>query len=282
MKYKALLISSWLLFFSCTEDVPVELPPFEEKLVVEGYLVAGDTIVIRLDKTVNPYFGDHSRQNPYRLPKNALVRIWVNDSIFQLSERAEFTLGRSGIVYTSGSIIQSDLKYRVTAEYQGLRAEGECRILPQTKLKDVELNATFESKVSGNTRKNKSTYNLALTAEFPPELAYYLLSLSAANSVGNYETVLTVPFQTNAAQGLNPFLFENLISYKFSYLPKQYVVSLYRIERIYYEFLKAVEAQQGEYDSFLATETTEIPTNIIGGYGIFTGMSKDTMSVELF
>ncbi|HLP18372.1 MAG TPA: hypothetical protein VK470_19085, partial [Bacteroidota bacterium] len=58
-------------------------------------------------------------------------------------------------------------------------------------------------------------------------------------------------------------------------------VLLSRIEKSHYDFALASRAQVGETDTFLPSETTAVPSNIVGGYGIFTAMSTDTIKVVM-
>ncbi len=276
-----LLVVLGLLSFSCSGEVPVALPPFEEKLVLEGYFVAGDTMIVRLDRAINPYLRNVTRQDPNRAVKGAIIQVSNQDTTIRLAENPVFTLGRSGILYSAGRLVEESVGYSITVDYQGFHVRSKCVVLPVTKILSVQLDASFQTLPTSSGERHRSEFDLQLVGEFPPNVAHYLLEVSGKTTSGTLETLVAVPFQIGEITGRNPIRFADLVAYELSYLPTEYVVSLLRIDALYYEYLLAVETQQGEYSSFLVNETTKVPSNIVGGLGIFAGMSRDTVHVVI-
>jgi len=266
------------LLCSCSRDVPIDLPAFKEKLVVESYLVEGDTtILVRLDKTFDPYKFP-SRNDDRRIPSGANVALIIRDSVFLLTEvsrsnRERYTF--AGTVYRLNRSVEPTTNYKLVVDFQGLHAESQCQALPKTRLLSVVLGS------SGGSSSSNVTFHLRIVADFPPERSYHLVRIEGRYANAKYDiarTSFTMDGHSNQIQidisNLSPLWLVALRG-------TEYTIALIRTDRTCFDFLRAIEAQVGEYDSFLGSETTEIPTNIIGGYGIFTGMSKDTMSVVL-
>jgi len=263
-----------VILMSCDMNVPVSLPEFQEKLVIESYLTVDDSIIVRIDKTLNPFvFPD--RNNPGRRVRGAIVQLSVGDSIFQLRERTTPYGYYTGILYTDYRRVTPQTKYRISVDYQSLHAEAECTTFPRIRLTDARVSAQYQP------REYNASFDLMISASFPLTESYYLVSLFAPTVPSNGSPYVTAPFWVNANHSTEFVSLRGVSKTSFVAPPSRFRVELRRIDKIYYDIYKAVEAQRGEYDSFLGSETTEIPTNIIGGYGIFTGMSKDTMSVVL-
>jgi hypothetical protein len=49
----------------------------------------------------------------------------------------------------------------------------------------------------------------------------------------------------------------------------------------YYDFQQACKTQRDNDDSIFNTDGTEIPSNVNGGYGIFTFITRDTACINL-
>ncbi len=271
------------VFASCHQDVSVDPFPFEGRLVVESYAVrGGDYIMVRVDKTRDPIY-KYSPDRPV-IP-DASVRIIANGTTYLLRKVPySYHFGSQYYLYTRGMALDS---LRLSVDCQSAHAESECSVPPDLTIRRVGLSGNV------NSAGLYTSFTLSVDADFPAGDSYYLafiMKVPVPTPAYPYPLspvrVATGYFrQTSGALTAN-FEFEG-IQGKFAscraYATKSgiYQIVFSRIEKKYYDFAIAMMVQYGELDSIIPTETTDIPTDMRGAYGIFTGISSDTLRVTL-
>jgi len=256
-----------LSIFSCDleRDIIIELPPYENQLVVESYLEHGKPYRLLLSESVN-YFDAPS------LPiiANAEVRIVKpNGEIetLQFSPNIDFKTGKA-YNFISDNLVDSTLKGTYTLEIDdGTRkAQAVTTFLAPPTFQDIQY------------RFNDKDLAL-LQVSFPDNdinrTNYYRLLINKDSLGGNEE---------------NDFIFEarfntddvvNLITvFKFS-AGDTLVLSLYHLEEDYYEFLETAEdAAQANGNPF--AQPGVVQDAVSGALGVFTALSFDRRKFILY
>lgn len=277
-----------LLFNSCKQDVAVNLPPFKEKLVAISYIEEGeDKYLVYINKTIDPHLDKYWNYVDTSFA-TAKVMLSIDNVPFELRRipKSEYHKYNSSVHNSYGRFFALDKKVekitniKLTAEYQGMKVESECNMLPTPHIKNSVI-----TRVVYNSQKS-SGLKVNLEADFPSGKSFYMMRLGVTYFNANYgkdqfSEITRGYFVVNNAVHNQEFIFDNIV-FSSTGSTNDYTIIFTRIEKAYYDFALASKAQVGETDTFLPTETTEVPSNIRGGYGIFTAMSSDTTKVILY
>lgn len=279
--------SGMLLFFffaSCNENVPVTLPQFESRLVAESYIVGGDSaIVVRLDQTIDPLAPSYWSATDTSFAA-AEVKIKFDDTLHSLkrllyADQQRYAHDvRYGRVFAIDGMIVGEKTFQLTVDYQNRHIEAECSMPSPIQVASATLSGTLDN--SGYF----TGFRIGIVAKFPAGSSYFMVCVMSKN----YDWPTKDSIWQDIARGY--FVANNRVDYEeFNLINSSpskrrsgyYKVLIARIEKTYYDFALASRAQYGELDSVIPTETTEVPSNIRGGYGIFTAMSCDTLMVSI-
>ena len=256
-----------------TQDINLNLPTAEKKLVVECYLQPGQPYALSLSETVD-YFG------AITLPtvKNAIVTITYNGQIDTLKPLSIPLNGQIISAYVAFKAVPTD--YSSIFRLDVLAADGrKCwattTIAPPVTFDSVQqFNYTSGTKAIIGTLKDNGN-----TADF----YRYLLFKRALDTTKNSAGMPIQPLQTawknkyvrqsrnddRFINGQNLVLVTNLD--KYTDMPNDTFVSyLYHVTPQYNEFLKSAAAASNANGNPFA-QPAELVSNINGGIGIFTG-----------
>ncbi len=282
----------FLLFLtSCKQDVAVDLPPFEEKLVAISYIEEGDSkYLVYINKTIDPHLDNYWNyiDTSFAMAK---VMLSIDNVPFELRRmpKSEYHKYISSVHNSYGRFFALDKKVKnitnvkLTMEYQGMKVESECNMLPTPHIENAVLTGTSQSSGYYSGMKVK------ISANFPAGISLYMIQLIQPSYIVYQDSVnvwyssqySTKGYFTSTNTDRNKeFIFSNT-SFSSNTNQRNYIIVLTRIEKAYYDFALTSKAQFNETDTFLPTETTEVPSNIRGGYGIFTAMKSDTAKVTL-
>lgn len=129
-----LLLTVMLFLFSCRKDVTLELPEYQEKVVIEGGIETGSGAVVLLSWSV-PYFGEFDYSTPEKaFIKGATVTVSDGFNIDTLKE-ADPT---KGYLYVGTKVIGVEGRtYTLKVKVNDKTFETSSTILPPAKLDSV-------------------------------------------------------------------------------------------------------------------------------------------------
>lgn len=277
------LISSILC--SCKHDVNVDIPPFEKKLVALSYVEEGDnSCLVYLNTTVDPQQSSYWKDADTSFAEASVI-VTIDGIHYPLRRLEHFEPNRYRSAVTDGRFfvlekkIESAVHLELSAEYKGMQIRSSCCIPHAPRIQHAILTSTLQSS------RYDSRVALYLEADFPSEVSYYLVRFGymGVNTFtgSKYFSELARAYII-ASDGIRAkeIVFDRVMIPE-SLRKEPCTVLLSRIEKSHYDFALASRAQVGETDTFLPSETTAVPSNIVGGYGIFTAMSTDTIKVVM-
>ncbi len=283
------LVSISLL--SCKQDVSVTIPRFSEKLVALSYIVNGDSsYIVYINKTQDP------EQNQYwkyldTSFVDAKVLLLINNIPHELDRMSRMeTPNHSSMMSNSGGRffilrkkVENISSLKLSVEYHGKKIVSSSFPLPTPEIDKVTLTGTLQP--SGVY----STLKIRMEADFPPDQSYYYIQVIQSGYTEEVDSQHKIFHQGFTARGffsssgagrVKEFLLNN-IRFSSNINQKLCSINISRVEKVYFDFALAARAQRGEGDSFLPTETTEVPSNIEGGYGIFTVMNQHMVEANI-
>lgn len=266
----------------CSRMIEIDSETVDSKLVIESYLVTGDSLLVRVDYS----FVSDEINPPTSGIKTASVKIYFENQEFNLIgynknmgvpenfthpyyyylPKSQFKIPESGI-----------FKLKVSYNKQEVSSVFE---LPRKQLlKDFR----FTENSNNNSTKN---YDIEITSDFPDETGYYLVQgfIDSKSEYQNqsffYHSMIINEMIIIKGDGQSKTIsLKNKSSGEIVYEPFLYSAKLFRITKFHYDFYNSLLTQiKDNKGNLLDDEVTEIPTNIEGGFGIFTGMSVDSMS----
>lgn len=285
-----------LFIVSCQQEVNVEMPPFQETLVIEGYVAQGaHRIFVRVDKTQNPT-QERTMYVPYADVSTARVTLTVKGISYRMKfltpddRMAEF----AALYRMPSGLFVHDLpdgrldSVHIAVDLDGLHAESDCIVPPPLQITRAALKGT-------SVRNGRYTgYHLTVDANFPSGTSYYLVFLRMPPSgdtvwydIGKNHLFLPPTesddivrgfFRIDTGGSTADFILDNPMG-SVGAGSRTYRVYFSRIEQKYYDIALKAKTQFEELASIIPTETTDIPSLVKGGYGIFTGLTSDTLEV---
>ena len=280
-----------IFFFSCNEKFTVQPENFSEKIVVESCIFTNtDSVSILLTHSVSAYIKNDSYDSS-RLVHNADVKIIAKGNVFSLKEdtckfynywgtptsRTESNYFIKGLNLSK----YNECELEVTKTDQRITAKS---IIPSfTKIKEVS--GSIYRDESGKSSYYPTSLKLKIYADFPLGIESYY-KVTVLTDIYDKEK-LYMP----SNRATDYLIFRTEIPYKeFSikigninknFTFKNIRISLDHINKEYYDFLEACRTQRENDDSIFNQDGTEIPSNIQGGFGIFTFIARDTACVTL-
>ena len=283
-----------LVFLSCSRDIDINISNEPSKLVVESYLSVGDSLLVRINESAPP---NSNRSYDNKHINNAIVTIKVVNQILQLQYTSqsisnggeygpEFVFSRQGSYYylpRSTHQVKPNTIYALSVSYGGRTVQSTIQTVEKTPILLAELFPILHD--GGDT-----TVGLRIQANYPIGNCYYnalwyIRGPFRIQQQGFDTTVIIVAkiFQTEFLHSSGQSQIREFdTKQKYQSLTISNVpgfASLKRISKLQHDFLQAIEVQKDDYSLF--TETTDIPTNIEGGYGIFTSTVSDTATVKV-
>lgn len=265
-----LCVMSWLMS-ACNleQEIDLQLPEYEGRLVVEGYLQAGRPFAILLTRSSGYFDPFNLNGNQFLtdlLEGGARVTIKQGDKVYELENKLI-------IDRFTGKFFNYSLDRKVPANYDEvfeleiLTGKGD-RISSTTQLlKPVPIdsvNVEFESEDSGSARV------LTYFTDPPNETNYYRRMLSE----GSLDSLALQDFSTSDR------VVENVGVFGTRYIFEEgdsIINTLFHISEDYYNFLESVQgAVQANGNPF--AQPSPIISNIesnVDAFGIFTTLNYD-------
>jgi hypothetical protein len=255
----ALLFSFAAIMLSACKKVPadsVNLP------VVEGYLMPGHTLTIKL------YEQNSLTDTAKYGPAITGLQVYVSDA----SKKVQLIeLPKGTYTYSDQTFLAEGKTYTLKFNYLTYTVSAQT-VMPgkptnfATQFGSVTLPATTDPNTANNTVDR-------LTWDNPDSLNHVLVfdnNDGPAFPLSNYGGNRPANFELNT----NGASFYNLTQGIFPYLG-HYTVVLLRVNQ---EFIDLIKSNTNNSTS---QNLTNIPTNVVNGFGIFTAMQADTLSFNL-
>lgn len=299
MKKLILYITPILIFLGCTKEVEIEIPGFEEQLVIDGRIETGQPPIVLLSTSKEVYAPTDINAFLNGFITGAVVTVSDGTTTVQLDEFCSDNLSQSelelasavsgipvdqlanysicGYLSANPAIFgQVGKTYTLTVTYDGKTYTSQTSILTPTNLDD-----TFWKPESGLTDHGFSWATLSDPAGQFDAYHWSIRRLDGANSDNGFKETYTPIFDDEFFDGLsfdfwyeNPYGDTNPDSTKWMYsLGDTVVIKLSKIDRDVYEFLEKKHVQLQTAGNPFATPTN-IPNNITGGaLGVWAGYS---------
>jgi len=281
-----------MILFSCNEKFTVQPESFSEKIVVESYILTNtDSVSIFITHSVSPYIQTEGYDSS-RLIHNANVKITAENDVFLFAEdnskcynyNGTHQIARRESNYFAKNI--NFLKYKkctleVKKDSKKIFAESE--IPSQTKINNIEAVLKRDKNSKG---PNYSTdIILKIDGEFPINTKSYYRIIFFCDHYDNGQIYTlgnkyTNYFIINTDTSVVNFTFHaGNIHEKLEWRNSK--IYLEHITENYYNFREACQTQYENDDSIFNQDGTEIPSNIQGGFGIFTFIARDTACINI-
>lgn len=236
------------------DELIIDLPKDETKIVVESYLYPDSLIRISLMHTV-PYF-----EAPTDLPLIMNARVVVsadgqNDTLPYFPPLSPNLFFPFGEYHSKKPLLPNfSTQYILKVEHEGKIVTGATRLLPPVVLDSLKY--VFDS-------KKKASFRMWWRDPNPNQINYYRIIIDKNEPDETPNIELTDQFFPNGtpfvATGFNYDVGDTLI-FRFHHISKEY-----------YDFVEtyqdAVTANRSPF-----AEPSRIKSNVTGGIGIFTGM----------
>ncbi len=306
MRFIALLFVV-VFTFSCTKEVEIDIPGFEEQLVVEGRIQTGERPIVFLSLSQNVYaptdLGSYLQSFVYDANVSVTVDGVTTDlelmSINQLPLESQKTLAEMlrlefyqiGFVpiqvystQNSSLLGQEGKTYTLSIEHNGISYSGNTQLLPP-----VSLDNLFWRPDDVNPEYGRS---VAILSDPPNEYNAYRWEGKRINIQSNGEEMDTLFRSSNTGRGYFDDQFFNgltiefdppnrqarkdtthLEEYKRYYrLGDSVVIRFSRVERAVHDFYDKKDVQLDSNGNPFATPVN-IPSNIEGALGIWAGIA---------
>lgn len=258
--YAALFVLVW----GCDleKDIQVPLPPYESKLVIECYLEAGKPYRMTVSESAS-YFASPEIPDV----NDASVRIKANGNTSTLRYNIEVDeKNRKAYNYTSFNIVKPATEYQLeVTDTKGRKVTGTARLLPMVSLKEVEWKYNDDS---------TSAFLLTHFDDDPATDDYYRFQVhrDSLNKGADVDFTLDDSFATGN---------EITIGTGYNYEPGDTVyVTVYHIERSYYDFLESIESASNANGNPFAQPAT-VKSTVQGGIGVFAVLVYDRKKIVI-
>ncbi|MCC9135461.1 DUF4249 domain-containing protein [Pontibacter silvestris] len=267
MKLKSYLyIILLLLFTACDRDkeIYIDLPAHTPQLVVECYLEPGQPFRLTVLESAS-YFAS---PDPPLVP-DAKVFIMFKDQRVELTYKPGVNkLNNKFYTHTSSVLMTGepgDIYTLEVTDNQGRKVTGTTTILPVVPIDTVEWRFSDDN-----------------------EKAILITSFQDVASTANYYRYMANPYNLDTSPEQDEIHDDNLNNGKRISLNSSYefnrndtvVISLFNIEKQYYDFLNsAYSAKDANGNPF--AQPTSIKSSVTGGIGIFTNLALDRKQIKL-
>ena len=251
-----------LVFSSCKKnstDSSVNLP------IVEGYLIPGHALIIKLYQQKSL-----TDTNKYGAAITGL-QVYVADGSKEilLTEAAKGTY-----TYADQSFLTVGKTYTLQFKYLAYAVSAKT-VMPGKPLNFATQHSVVTFSPSGSRTERDSTLD-KLTWDNPDSLNHVLVFNNAdgpAFALGTFGGGgnRSANFELNTSKAN----YYNLTPQSFPYYG-HYQIILMRVNKEYIDLIKSNTSNS------TSQNLTNVPTNVVNGFGIFTAMQTDTLSFNLF
>lgn len=255
-----------MLMSACNleQEVDLNLPEHEEKLVVECFLEPGLPYRLSLFES-RPYFGEIDFTD-VPIITDALVIIRYNGVDDTLTFTPIFSPEGKIYTYTSPTLVpfdyQSEFELYIL-DQQGREVTGRTTILPPVPIDSISYELNEDSAARVITR--------FMDPAGEDNLYRYSLHENTLDSAGyEFDFELTDEFSQGEEIVLSTFFFREI--------GDSAIVTIYHIDQAYLDWLITTDAARDANGNPFG-QPASVTSNIVGGIGIFTGLSYDRKGI---
>lgn len=297
MRYALLLLLPLsLLLAGCPNDVDVEIPQMEPKLVVASQVIPNVLIAVNLSKTFGSLdFGAQDTNMTDSASQALLNSLFVNGAIVTVSYLDQIdtllpidTTSGTYVSLFTPAYINETYTLRAKDRKTGLEIIAQSTMLPAMSLTDVTHAIRFDTtrlQVAGaiDTMVIDTVTRFDFAFQDIPEAGFFMINVYKISTAGGGTSIGGGLFNgltpgTGSAYEQTRLYTDALLTsgavadsavYSNLFGPGDTVaVSLSAISKPYYDFLVKRKKAGNLLQSFL-NEPTNYPTNVEGGYGFF-------------
>ncbi len=276
MRYYPFILFLFVLFYSCTTDITVDLPDPVSKIVVEGVIEQDEAPYVFLTRNA-PFFGSFDLNDfEQYLVRGAKVTVSDGNITDTLSEVC-FTVSNDGrsflvCIYIAANPI---LKGEIGKTYF-LRIESEDEVLTaQTKIPDLLALDSLWWEPHENP-ENDSLVSVIARITDPDTVGNYVRYFSQRNSEPFYPVFVTddrffngQTFRFPLRRGQDPDAEFDNVTYGYYWRGDTVTVKWAAIDKPHYDFWNTLSYEMSSGGPF--GSATVIKSNINGGLGVWGG-----------
>jgi len=300
-KYIAVPVACMLLA-SCEKEIVVDVPEYEPKLVLNSYMLTGDTVYVSVGKSV----GILEYKNGKDLSiANATVILRADgqpDDVLEYDVVAgayrSHTVAQVGKTYTLAATAPGFAQATASTTAPGVVAIERIQRIARAKV-DIDGNPQDELRIVFKDPPQKGDYYiLSINKPEGVDTLFYSRAADCVNTTdASIESVHDESIDVNTCLPGDAIFFRDVLFNGMEkelrlFVPSGYVgpdpvfgdstfaeVQLYHVTEDYFRYRKSYRfAADNEGNPF--AEPTNVYTNVKNGYGIFSVMSVDVMQVK--
>lgn len=307
MKFGFLFILSVFFTLGCTKEVEIDIPGFEEQLVVEGRIQTNEFPIVILSKSQNVYAPTDLNSYLQSFIYDASVSVSVDGTqvdlelmtVSQLPLQSQKTFAEMlklefdqifflpiQVYSTQNTALlgQVGKKYTLNIDHQGKEYSGTTELLPPVSLDHVYWRPDDVNPEYG--------LSVARLSDPPNQYNAYRWEAKRINIQANGEELDTLFRSSNSSRGFFDDEYFDGLTFEFDALNRQkrkdpthleeykrfyrygdsVTIRFSRVEKAIFEFFDKKEAQLDSNGNPFATPVN-IPSNINGALGIWAGIS---------
>lgn len=282
LKILYVFIACNLFCISCTKVIEIDLPDYETKVVVDGWIETNQPAHIFLTNS-SPYFSDYDSASIRNLfintAKVSLICSDGNSEILTLFKQDEFF---PPFVYKSVEIIGEENKsYQIIIETNGEKITAETTIPSKPDMDKMEIEfvsdttTTINAFINGNTENSIYYYSEIFTQNFDTQYHPSQNPLFS-NARTNGEDLKHSVHRSNQPDPLNLFNIDDKrdLPRKEYHYTDSIKVKISCIDETSYKVLNAIYVDNFNNGNPFALVNQKTETNIVGGIGRWTGKAS--------
>ncbi len=269
---------------SCDKVVDYNKPLTENELVIESYIMAGDTAVnVKVTKTLTPY---ENATMPF-ISFDPRFNVTGANVKLSFDNGEPFLLNLNNDVYYpttySKQIRVPDAgKSTLEVEYEGQKVYAETDFPSKTKINNASIILLKDIKYN-EAGVRYMNIEININADFPTGETNYYRILGYGQFVYNnvfYWRPLSNDYlymNSNGKDKNQNIRFSSYYDIDSLADTNNALIYMEHITPIHFQFRNAVKNQIENIGDEFNTEIVQIPTNIEGGLGIFTAITRDSI-----
>lgn len=282
IKVTLVLLTSFTVWNSCTEDIEIDLPEYETKIVVDGWIETSQPANIFLTQS-SPYFTEYDSANIRQLFINtAKITLSCSDGeseVLTLFKQDEFF---PPFIYKSIKIKGEENKsYQIKVETQGKVISAETSIPAKPDVNEIKIDlasdttTTITAFINGNAEKSFYYYSEIKIQNFDTQ--YHSSASPLFSNVRTNGTDLKhIIHRSNQPDPLNLFNIDDdrdLPRNEYHYTDSV-KVKISCIDEISHNVLNGIHLDNFNVGNPFALVNQKTETNINGGIGRWTGKAS--------
>lgn len=256
----------------CVEDSPGPT----RKAVIEGYFRCGEHPTVIFSSSVVPAINGNIADAVVNWGK---VTLSDGDTTVVLTGRVDDSYMPPFIYYTFDMTGIPGKTYSISAEFKDLKAHASATILPPVKIDSITMAKTDNDSLRAATLHFTSP-------EMTP--AYFYISMKKNERGAVMHPCMMSAVRTDRANThysvplLRPRIKIDSTRYVSQLLAgEEWIVSFNRVEESVYDFWKSYDDMVMFSNSPFISTSASLPSNIAGGYGIWSAEGSDQLTISV-